>query len=365
MINIAVIGVGNCASSLVQGIAYCRAKGDEAIGVPFPIIDRYRPSDVNVVCAFDVDARKVGQDIADAVFAEPNCTTQFWTDIDKTGVIVRRGPTLDGVSAFMAENPPEVSFLVSEEPEPSEAEVIDALSNVDVVINFLPVGSQIATEFYANCAIKAGTAFVNGIPVFIASDPKWAKRFSDAGLPVLGDDFKAQLGATILHRTHMHLFDQRGGKIDRTYQLNVGGNTDFLNMMSPGRLTSKRISKTEAVQSAHKKRLQDSQIRVGPSDYVAWLNDQKVAYIRLEGQLFGGVPVHMETRLSVEDSPNAAAMALIAIRCARIALDRGLSGTIDEVCGFIFKSPPQQMDDTLGHDAILTFSERTGGADNK
>lgn len=363
MINIAIIGVGNCASSLVQGIAYCRAKGDEAIGVPFPIIDQYRPSDVNVVCAFDVDARKVGRDVADAIFAEPNCTTQFWTDVEKTGVIVQRGPTLDGVSAFMAENPPEVSFLVSDEREPTEADIVAALSNVDVVINFLPVGSQIATEFYANCAIKAGAAFVNGIPVFIASNPTWAKRFADAGLPVLGDDFKAQLGATILHRTLMHLFDQRGGYVDRTYQLNVGGNTDFLNMMSPGRLTSKRISKTEAVQSAHKRRLQDSQIRVGPSDYVAWLNDQKVAYIRLEGQLFGGVPVHMETRLSVEDSPNAAAMALIAIRCARIALDRGLSGSIDEVCGFIFKSPPQQMDDTLGYDAILQFSERAASDD--
>lgn len=365
MIKVAIIGVGNCASSLVQGIAYCRAKGDQAVGVPFPTIGRYKPSDVTVACAFEVDARKVGQDLADAIFAEPNCTTQFWPDIAKTGVIVRRGPTLDGVSAFMAENPPDVGFVVSDEREPTESEVVAALGNVDVVINFLPVGSQIATEFYANCAIKAGAAFVNGIPVFIASNPQWAARFADAGLPVLGDDFKAQLGATIMHRTFMHLFDQRGGKVDRTYQLNVGGNTDFLNMMSPDRLSSKRISKTEAVQSAHKERLKDSQIRVGPSDYVAWLNDQKVAYIRLEGQLFGGVPIHVETRLSVEDSPNAAAMALIAIRCARIALDQKISGPVDEVCGFIFKSPPKQIDDTVAHAAILQFSEKAASSDAK
>ena len=358
MISIAIVGVGNCASSLVQGIAYCKAKGDAAIGVPFPVIGNYKPSHVTVVRAFDIDARKVGLDVADAIFAAPNCTMQFWTEVEKSGVIVSRGPTLDGVSNFMTENAPEVSFVVSDVPELTESEVIAALRGVDVVINFLPVGSQLATEFYASCAIKAGAAFVNGIPIFIASNATWAKRFSDAGLPLLGDDFKAQLGATILHRTLMHLFDQRGGTVDRTYQLNVGGNTDFLNMMSPGRLSSKRLSKTEAVQSAHKERLQDSQIRVGPSDYVAWLNDQKVAYIRMEGQLFGGAPVHMETRLSVEDSPNAAAMALIAIRCAKIALDLGLSGAIEEICGFAFKSPPKQIDDTLAYDAILKFSER-------
>ena len=239
-----------------------------------------------------------------------------------------RGPTLDGVTGFMRNQPPERSFLPSREAEPSAADVVRILreSKTEVMINFLPVGSQEATEFYAGCALEAGVAFVNAIPVFIASNPKWAQAFTAKNVPVIGDDFKAQMGATITHRTLARLFDLRGAKLDRSYQLNVGGNTDFLNMMDSDRLIHKRESKTEAVQSALQNRLEDNNVRIGPSDYVPWLNDQKVGYVRLEGRLFGGVPMNIEVRLSVEDSPNAAAMALAAIRCAKIALDRKLGG---------------------------------------
>lgn len=352
-----MIGVGNCTSALVQGLAYCKANGSKAIGVPFPKIGRYTPADIEVVCAFDIDVRKVGHDLADAVFAEPNCTTRFWPALTKTGVIVQRGSTLDGVSAFMQNNPSSIHFIVSDRPEPAQSAVVAAFKEAEVVINFLPVGSQRATEFYADCAIKAGVAFVNAIPVFIASDAQWAKRFAAAKLPVLGDDFKAQIGATIVHRSLVHLFDQRGAQVDRTYQLNIGGNSDFLNMMDPERLSSKRTSKTESVQTVAKQRLPEENIRIGPSDYVDWLNDQKIAYIRMEGQVFGGVPVHLETRLAVEDSPNAAAMAIIAIRCARIALDQRSCGPIETVCGFLFKHPPKPMDDAPAYDALTEFSQ--------
>lgn len=359
MIKIAVVGIGNCASSLVQGIAYCRALGEEAVGVPFPVLGGYRPADVDIVCALDIDERKVGRDLSEAIFAAPNCTAKFWPQVPRSDVTVQRGPVLDGVSALMRNNPPATSFRPSDDPDPDAARVVAMLrdAGAEIVLNFLPVGSQQAAEFYAGCALEAGAAFVNAIPVFLASNPQWAGRFAAAGLPILGDDFKAQLGATIIHRNFMRLFDLRGARIDRTYQLNIGGNTDFLNMMDADRLTSKRESKTEAVQTAAAERLADDDIRIGPSDYVPWLNDQKVAYVRLEGRLFGGVPLHMETRLSVEDSPNAAAMALIALRCARIARDRGLGGAVEEACGFLFKHPPRQMDDTVAHAALARFAE--------
>jgi myo-inositol-1-phosphate synthase len=241
----------------------------------------------------------------------------------------------------------------------SAAEVVSALkaARTEVVISFLPVGSQQASEFYANCALEAGAAFVNAIPVFLASNPTWANAFKQRGLPILGDDFKAQVGATIVHRTLAHLFDMRGAVLDRSYQLNVGGNTDFLNMMDHNRLLSKRESKTEAVQSVLESRLSDDNVRIGPSDYVPWLNDQKVGYVRLEGRLLGGVPMNMEVRLSVEDSPNAAAMAMSAIRCAKIALDRKLSGAIWEASAFLFKHPPRQVQDDEGQRLIVDFAE--------
>jgi myo-inositol-1-phosphate synthase len=347
MIRAAVVGLGNCASSLVQGIAYCKANPCGAIGLPFPMLGGYAPGDIEIVAAFDLDERKVGRDVSEAIFAKPNCTTVFWADVPKTGAIVHRGPDLDGVSAFMLNQPPGRSFVPSEKPELSAGEVVAVLKSVaaEVIINFLPVGSQLATEFYAQCALEAGAAFVNGIPVMLASQPKWAGLFASYGLPILGDDFKAQFGATIVHRTLADLFDLRAVKLDRCYQLNVGGNTDFLNMADHDRLTSKRHSKTEAVQSALQHRLDDDDIRIGPSDYVPWLDDQKVGFIRLEGRIFGGVPMSLELRLSVEDSPNAAAMALAAIRCARIARDRGLAGAVTEACAFLFKHPPQQVED--------------------
>ena len=358
-IRTAIVGLGNCASSLVQGVAYCRALGDEAIGVPFPVLGGWRPEDVEIVAAFDVDARKVGLDVSEAIFREPNCTAIFHRDVPAAGVIVQRGPDLDGVSAFMRNQMPSRSFVVSDLPPLTREEIVAALkaAGVEVIINFLPVGSQEAVEFWAGCAIEAGCALVNGIPVLIASDPRWSARFKAAGLPVLGDDFKAQMGATIVHRTLSHLYDMRGVKMDRTYQLNVGGNTDFLNMMDHDRLLTKRLSKTEAVQTAMVDRLDDQQIRIGPSDYVPWLNDNKIAYVRIEGRLFGGVRTEIEARVSVEDSPNAAAMALIAIRLAKIARERGLAGDVGSLASFLFKHPPVQVDDEVGLARMLAFAD--------
>lgn len=357
-IRTAIVGAGNCASSLVQGVAYCRALGEEAVGVPFPVLGGYRPEDVDIVLAFEVDARKVGRTVGEAAVALPNCTEIFHKDLGGMTAPVLRGPDLDGVSAFMRNQAPDRSFVVSSAPALDKAGIVAALreAKADVMINFLPVGSVEATQFYAECALEAGCAFVNGIPVFIASDPVWAARFRDAGVPIVGDDFKAQFGATITHRALARLADMRGVKVDRTYQLNVGGNTDFLNMMDMDRLAMKRESKTEAVQTAMNARLSDSEIRIGPSDYVPWLNDRKVAYVRLEGRLFGGVRTHVEMRLEVEDSPNAAAMALIAIRCARIAADRGLAGPVEDASAFLFKHPPLQIEDAEGYDRLLAFA---------
>jgi myo-inositol-1-phosphate synthase len=359
LIRTAIVGVGNCASSLVQGIHYCRANPETAVGVPFPKLGPYAPADIEIVAAFDIDARKVGRDLSEAIFAPPNCTAVFNANLPRTNVPVSRGPNLDGMTSFMGNQAPLRSFVSSPAPELSSAEVVSVLkaAGAEVVISFLPVGSQQASEFYAGCALEAGAAFVNAIPVFLASNAKWANAFRQRGLPILGDDFKAQVGATIVHRTLAHLFDLRGAVLDRSYQLNVGGNTDFLNMMDHDRLIHKRESKTEAVQSVLDNRLADDNVRIGPSDYVPWLNDQKVGYVRLEGRLLGGVPMSIEVRLSVEDSPNAAAMALSAIRCARIALDRKLSGAIWEASAFLFKHPPRQVADEQAHRLLIDFAE--------
>jgi myo-inositol-1-phosphate synthase len=361
VIKTAIVGVGNCASSLVQGLWYCRS-GEEVVSLPFPRLGGYEVTDIEIVAAFDIDDRKVGRDLSKAIFAPPNCTYVFHRDVPVTGVTVCRGPTLDGVAPHMNAQPPHSTFIESAAPALDEAEIVRLLKAADcqVMINFLPVGAQKAAEMYATCALAAGVAFVNAIPVFLASDPAWAARFKARGLPILGDDFKAQLGATVLHRALVSLFELRGVALDRTYQLNVGGNTDFLNMTDGSRLTNKRHSKTESVQTAGTDRIAADDIRVGPSDYVPWLNDQKVGYVRLEGRLFGGAPVNLEVRLSVEDSPNAAAMALSAIRCARIALDRGLAGAIWEPCAFLFKHPPRQMNDRDAHDLLLAFAGEVG-----
>lgn len=357
-INVAIAGVGNCASSLVQGIAhYSNGGANEAIGLSHWDVGGWRPKDLRIVAAFDVDRRKVGLDVAEAIFAKPNCTTIFCDHVAPTGTLVRMGPVLDGVAPHMLEASEERSFRVADAAQPNLDDVIETLkrSETHVLMNYLPVGSQKATEFYAEAALKAGVAFVNNIPVFIASNPDWAKRFAEAGVPLIGDDIKAQLGATIVHRTLTDLFARRGVRLDRTYQLNTGGNTDFLNMLARDRLESKKKSKTEAVQSATDRRLDDDNIHVGPSDYVAWQNDNKVCFLRMEGQLFGGVPMNIELRLSVEDSPNSAGVAIDLIRCAALARARGIGGVISAPASSFCKHPPVQLADSEAHRQLEAF----------
>jgi myo-inositol-1-phosphate synthase len=357
-INIALIGVGNCASSLVQGIAYYQNGGaNEQIGLMHWDLGGYRPKDIRVVAAWDIDRRKVGRDVAEAIFERPNNTVVFCDHVPRSGVEVEMGRMLDGFSEHMAEAPAERTFLPADLPQPEKADVIRRLkeTETDVLLNYLPVGSQEATEFYAECALEAGVAFVNNIPVFIASDPVWAKRFVDAGVPIVGDDIKAQLGATIVHRVLTDLFHKRGVKLDRTYQLNTGGNTDFLNMSNRKRLASKKVSKTEAVQSVAEHRLEDENIHIGPSDYVPWQNDNKVCFLRMEGRMFGDVPLNLELRLSVEDSPNSAGVAIDMIRCAKVASDRGLSGPIHPASAYFCKHPPIQTTDDEAYEALEEF----------
>jgi len=356
-INVAIAGVGNCASSLVQGIEHYRAGANDTIGLMHKDLGGYEPRDIHVVAAWDVDQRKVGGDVAEAIFAKPNCTAIFQQEIEPSGARVRMGAVLDGVADHMADYPDERTFRIATDAEPTRDEVVAVLreTRTDVLMNYLPVGSQAATEFYAACALEAGVAFVNNIPVFIASDPEWAARFTQAGVPIIGDDIKAQLGATIVHRVLTDLFKKRGVALQRTYQLNTGGNTDFLNMLNRTRLASKKTSKTEAVQSVAEHRLADENIHVGPSDYVAWQNDNKVCFLRMEGQLFGGVPMNLELRLSVEDSPNSAGVAIDMIRCAKLASDRGLAGPINPAAAWFCKHPPVQVPDDEAHAALEAF----------
>lgn len=347
-VRIAIAGIGNCASSLIQGIHHYRQKSPEdAIGLMHWEIGGCGPGDIEVVAAFDVDKRKVGQDVHEAIFAEPNCTAVFCSDIARSGVTVRMGKILDGVSDHMKDYDVRHTFVLADEPEPTEEEVVKLLqeSGTEILINYLPVGSQEATRFYADCALEARVAFVNSMPVFIASNSVWAKRFEDKNIPIIGDDIKAQLGATITHRTLADLFKKRGVKLERTYQLNTGGNTDFLNMLNRGRLASKKESKTEAVQAVTAERLDDENIHIGPSDYVPWQKDNKVCFIRMEGTLFGDVPMNIELRLSVEDSPNSAGVVIDAIRCAKLALARGEGGVLAAPSAYFCKHPPRQFTD--------------------
>jgi myo-inositol-1-phosphate synthase len=356
-INIAIIGVGNCASSLVQGLSYYRQGANDTIGLMHWEVGGYRPSDIHVVAAWDIDRRKVGKDVAEAIFAKPNCTEVFCDTVTASGAIVRMGRKLDGIADHMEDYPDDRTFKLANEAEPDQDDVVRTLkdSRADVLINYLPVGSQKATEFYAECALEAGVAFVNCIPVFIASDPVWAQRFRERGLPIIGDDIKAQLGATIVHRVLTDLFAKRGVRVNRTYQLNTGGNTDFLNMLNRSRLASKKKSKTEAVHAVAERRLEDDNIHVGPSDYVAWQNDNKVCFLRMEGSMFGGVPMNLEMRLSVEDSPNSAGVAIDMIRCAKLARDRGESGPINAPAAYFCKHPPEQTTDDLAAQAVEEF----------
>jgi len=363
-IKIGIIGVGNCASSLIQGIYHYREKdSEEAIGVMHWDIGGYKPYDVKVVAAFEIDRRKVGKDVAEAIFEKPNCTTVFCNDIPKTGVVVQMGRILDGFSDHMHNYDDNHTFALADEPEPDQHEVIRVLmeSGTEILLNYLPVGSEKATRFYAECALEAEVAFINNIPVFIASDSVVAKRFEERNLPIIGDDIKSQLGATITHRVLTDLFKKRGVKLERTYQLNTGGNTDFLNMLNRSRLPSKKESKTEAVQSVAARRIDDENIHIGPSDYVAWQKDNKVCFIRMEGRLFGNVPMNLELRLSVEDSPNSAGVGIDAIRCCKLALDRGKGGILYGPSAYFMKHPPRQYTDDEAYRMTETFINGTWG----
>jgi myo-inositol-1-phosphate synthase len=360
-IRIAIVGVGNCASSLVQGLDWYRGRSQgDAVGLMHWDVGGFGPSDVEVVAAFDVDRRKVGRDVAEAIFAEPNCTARFCDPVSKTGVPVRMGRILDGVSEHMADHPADRTFLPAELVEADQAEVVQVLreTGAEILVNYLPVGSERATRFYVECALEAGVAVVNCIPVFIASDPAWARRFEERGLPIVGDDIKAQLGATIVHRTLTDLFRKRGVRLEHTYQLNTGGNTDFLNMLNRTRLASKKESKTEAVQSVAGERLRDENIHVGPSDYVAWQNDNKVCFLRMEGRLFGDVPMNLELRLSVEDSPNSAGVAIDAIRLCKLGLLRGAAGPLEGPSAYLMKHPPRQHTDDDAFRLVEDFIAR-------
>jgi myo-inositol-1-phosphate synthase len=354
-VRIGIVGVGNCASSLVQGLTYYReATGNEPIpGLMHADLGGYHVGDVEVVAAFDVNTAKVGRDVAEAIYAEPNNTNRF-AEVEPTGVTVQRGPTMDGIGKYLVD-------LIEESAAPT-ADVTEILrrSGTEVLVSYLPVGSEEATRWYAERALEAGCAFVNCIPVFIASKPEWAGRFAAKGLPIIGDDIKSQVGATIVHRVLANLFRERGVRLDRTYQLNFGGNTDFLNMLERERLMSKKISKTQAVTSQFDVPLPVDDVHVGPSDHVPWLTDRKMAYIRLEGTAFGGVPLNAELKLEVWDSPNSAGVVIDAVRCAKLALDRGIGGALTGPSSYFMKSPPRQFTDA---EARLRTEEFIAGDD--
>jgi myo-inositol-1-phosphate synthase len=339
-VRVGIVGVGNCASSFVQGLSYYRdADGNEPVpGLMNVELGGYHVSDVEISAAFDVNARKVGRDVSEGIFAAPN-NTQLFAGVPPCGIRIHRGPTLDGLGKYLRAE--------IDESDEEEANVADVLrgSRTDVLVSYLPVGSQRATEFYAEKALEAGCAFVNCIPVFIASNADWRKRFEERGLPLVGDDIKSQVGATIVHRVLANLFRERGVRLDRTYQLNFGGNTDFQNMLERERLESKKISKTQAVSSQLDVPLPPSDIHVGPSDHVPWLTDRKWAYIRLEGTTFGGVPLNLELKLEVWDSPNSAGIVIDAVRCAKLAIDRKIGGALAGPSSYFMKSPPQQFAD--------------------
>ena len=351
-VRVAIVGVGNCASSLVQGVQYYQDADENATvpGLMHVRLGPYHVRDVKFVAAFDVDAKKVGFDLSEAIFASENNTIKI-ADVPPTNVTVQRGPTLDGIGKYYAET-----------IEVSDVEAVDVVkvleeNSVDVLVSYLPVGSEEADKFYAQCAIDAGVAFVNALPVFIASDPVWAKKFADAGVPIVGDDIKSQVGATITHRVMAKLFEDRGVQLDRTMQLNVGGNMDFLNMLERSRLESKKISKTQAVTSNLQREFNTKDVHIGPSDHVGWLDDRKWAYVRLEGRAFGDVPLNLEYKLEVWDSPNSAGVIIDAVRAAKIAKDRGIGGPVVAASAYLMKSPPKQLPDDIARAELETFIE--------
>ncbi len=357
-IRVAIAGVGNCASSLIQGVTYYKdAKpGDDVPGLMHVVLGGYHVADLEFVAAFDVDASKVGNDLGKAIDGGQNNTIKFAT-VPSLGVTVQRGPTLDGLNKY---------YRAAIEESPAEpVDVAQALrdARAEVLVSYLPVGSEDAQRYYAQAALDAGVAFVNAIPVFIASDPEWAAKFAAAGVPIIGDDIKSQVGATIVHRVLARLFEDRGLTLDRTYQLNVGGNMDFKNMLDRERLESKKVSKTQAVTSQlETSHLSADDVHIGPSDHVPWLEDRKWAYIRMEGRNFGDVPLNVELKLEVWDSPNSAGVIIDAVRCAKVALDRGIGGPIIGPSAYFMKSPPVQFHDDVAHDMVVAFAD--DGADN-
>lgn len=349
-VRVAIVGLGNCANSLIQGVEYYKnAPDDEQVpGLMHVRLGSYHISDIKFVAAFDVDSKKVGLDISDAMWASENNTIKF-SEVPNKNLKVLRGPTLDGLGRYYRET-------ISESTEEA-VDVVQVLKDTkaDVLVCYLPVGSEEAAKFYAQCAIEAKVAFVNALPVFIASDPVWAKKFEDAGVPIIGDDIKSQVGATITHRVLAKLFEDRGVKLERTMQLNVGGNMDFMNMLERDRLESKKISKTQAVTSQVEHDMGKNNVHIGPSDYVAWLDDRKWAYVRLEGKAFGDVPLTLEYKLEVWDSPNSAGVIIDAVRCAKLAVDRGLSGPVDSASSYLMKSPPTQLRDSEARNQVESF----------
>ncbi len=349
-VNVAIIGVGNCASSLVQGVYYYRnvTEKDHVPGLMHTDLGGYLPKDINFVAAFDIDANKVGKDLSEAIYTKPNNTIKF-CDVPKTGVIVNRGMTHDGLGKYLSQ-------IIKKAPGPT-ADIVSILkeTKTDVVLNYLPVGSEAATKWYVEQILEAGCGMVNCIPVFIAREGYWQKRFAERGLPVIGDDIKSQVGATIVHRVLTRLFQDRGVKLERTYQLNFGGNTDFFNMLERERLESKKISKTNAVLSQLDFDIGADNIHVGPSDYVPWLEDRKFCHIRMEGRTFGDVPLQIECKLEVWDSPNSAGVVIDAIRCCKLALERGLSGSLVAPSSYFMKSPPLQYSDSEALSKVVNF----------
>jgi myo-inositol-1-phosphate synthase len=357
-LKFAIAGVGNCSSALLQGIEHSRSRANEPLsGVRFESIGGLRPADLRCVAAFDIDARKVGLPLEEAVFAAPNCVEKTVPSMSPTGVIVQMAPILDGIAPHMADYDEQVAF------RPSKARPVDIVaalkeSHAEALLCYLPVGSEQAVRMFAEACLEAGVAMVNCVPVFLASDPEWASRFAKAGLPIVGDDIKSQFGATIVHRTLARLLVDRGCKLDRTYQLNTGGNTDFLNMLARNRLASKKKSKTQSVQSSLDEPLPARDVHIGPSDYVPWQGDNKVAFIRLEGRGFCDAPIEMEIRLSVQDSPNSAGVVIDALRCVGLAKRHGMRGALEGVSAYAMKSPPRQMRDEIARAEIARFVEQ-------
>lgn len=354
-IRIAIAGVGNCASSLIQGLNYYKDSEKEKIpGLMHTILGGYKIRDIQPVAAFDVDKRKVGFDLSDAIFSKPNCTQIFCKNVERYNVIVQKAPVFDGVANHMKSFPKDRRFVVSNKRDMNVVSILKE-SGADVLINYMPVGSERATHFYARAALEAGCGFINCVPVFIASKPEWNKMFINKKIPIIGDDIKSQFGATITHRVLTKLMADRGIALDRTYQLNTGGNTDFLNMLERSRLKSKKISKTESVQSQLPTKMEAQNIHIGPSDYVPWQNDNKICFIRMEGRNFGDVPLNLEMRLSVEDSPNSAGVVIDAIRCIKLALDREIGGFLEGPSSYFMKHPSIQHSDDKARELVEEF----------